>query len=387
MLDFNQSDFLYYTSVLKSNYRKGVHALRAILEAPDQAEIFARNKGAVSVIFSVPTYAPDKNSDELLRLLQSSSVIDLAAQTYFALFYDLEGNPELLSDINTCRDILTKPLQRRALLSARALCGPLVATLAGLDARLFPTADALVADTAALNTVLSNNGARKILIDSIGGAAALGENMTALRTVCNNAGARRELLSSADAAMAFANNKVCITNLLAIDASLYTLSEALQNENWLQAIVGSEVAMNVVSGRTTATGKIIQWGMPYLKVAMNSMVAIKAIESSPAAISAFVWPFSTVSVSPKSGQGINWEKQVNEKVFLHSLEVECNANISVNVEIRYTLNGNEKLKYSISTTANGSKWTGKVLVSRFMDSVTIFAPDSRITKITCEYRT
>lgn len=72
MLGVNQLDFLNYTTAFKGNYRKGPHKLRAILSTPTQANEFCSNLGGVSVIFGVPLDHPDKNSEELLEILQGS---------------------------------------------------------------------------------------------------------------------------------------------------------------------------------------------------------------------------------------------------------------------------------------------------------------------------
>ena len=47
MLGVNQSDFMSYMSALKSNYRKGVHRMEAILSNPTHAKEFAANLGGV----------------------------------------------------------------------------------------------------------------------------------------------------------------------------------------------------------------------------------------------------------------------------------------------------------------------------------------------------
>ena len=53
MLGVNQSDFMSYMSALKSNYRKGVHRMEAILSNPTHAKEFAANLGGVSVVLGL----------------------------------------------------------------------------------------------------------------------------------------------------------------------------------------------------------------------------------------------------------------------------------------------------------------------------------------------
>ena len=69
MLGVNQSDFMSYMSAFKSNYRKGVHRMEAILANPTHAKEFSANLGGVSVVLGVPIELPDRNSDKLLELL------------------------------------------------------------------------------------------------------------------------------------------------------------------------------------------------------------------------------------------------------------------------------------------------------------------------------
>ena len=66
---------------LKSNYRKGIRRMEAILANPTHAAEFAANLGGVSVVLGVPISLPDRNSDKLLELLLGSDVADDAVLT------------------------------------------------------------------------------------------------------------------------------------------------------------------------------------------------------------------------------------------------------------------------------------------------------------------
>ncbi|MEG2096548.1 MAG: hypothetical protein RRY65_00120, partial [Pseudoflavonifractor sp.] len=91
MLGVNQLDFNNYTTALKGNYRKGVHRFRALLQNPVQGAEFAANLGGVSVVFGVPIEQPDKNSAELLGLLQASPHCDKAVETWLHQFYAFDA--------------------------------------------------------------------------------------------------------------------------------------------------------------------------------------------------------------------------------------------------------------------------------------------------------
>ena len=80
MLDNDMIEFLTYRNAMKSNYRKGVHALRCILNNRKQAETFAGSLGGVSLVLGVSQ--PDGNSEALRTLLEGSAVIDQATLTW-----------------------------------------------------------------------------------------------------------------------------------------------------------------------------------------------------------------------------------------------------------------------------------------------------------------
>ena len=85
MLGVNQLDFMSYTAALKSNYRKGIRRMEAILANPTHAAEFAANLGGVSVVLGVPISLPDRNSDKLLELLLGSDVADDGCTSFTSL--------------------------------------------------------------------------------------------------------------------------------------------------------------------------------------------------------------------------------------------------------------------------------------------------------------
>ena len=133
MLGVNQLDFLNYTTAFKGNYRKGPHKLRAILSTPTQANEFCSNLGGVSVIFGVPLDHPDKNSEELLEILQGSPYNDLAVETWLHSFYEFETLDDLLNDAVTCKALANNALMFRAVGMGKVTVGKLICGLAGLD--------------------------------------------------------------------------------------------------------------------------------------------------------------------------------------------------------------------------------------------------------------
>ena len=91
MLGVNQLDFMSYTAALKSNYRKGIRRMEAILANPTHAAEFAANLGGVSVVLGVPISLPDRNSDKLLELLLGFSFLRFGFLLHRKQFFDSFG--------------------------------------------------------------------------------------------------------------------------------------------------------------------------------------------------------------------------------------------------------------------------------------------------------
>ena len=160
MLGVNQSDFMSYMSALKSNYRKGVHRMEAILSNPTHAKEFAANLGGVSVVLGVPVNLPDRNSDKLLELLLGSTVADDAVETWLHQFYEFTGWDDLLSDSARCKEMANNPLIWRAVGGSKLAVGKSIATLAGLSCSAYKDIDAVVASQVAMAAVAASATAR-----------------------------------------------------------------------------------------------------------------------------------------------------------------------------------------------------------------------------------
>ena len=144
MLGVNQSDFMSYMSALKSNYRKGVHRMEAILSNPTHAKEFAANLGGVSVVLGVPVNLPDRNSDKLLELLLGSEVADDAVLTWMHQFYEFTDWDDLLSDSARCKEMANNQLIWRAAGGSKLAVGKSIATLAGLSCSAYKDIDAVL---------------------------------------------------------------------------------------------------------------------------------------------------------------------------------------------------------------------------------------------------
>ena len=180
MLGVNQLDFMNYTAALKSNYRKGIRRMEAILANPTHAKEFAANLGGVSVVLGVPIELPDRNSDKLLELLLGSTVADDAVLTWMHQFYEFTGWDDLLSDSARCKEMANNPLIWRAAGGSKLAVGKSIATLAGLSCADYADIDAVAASQVAMTAVAASTTATKAIAASTTALTAIAGSTTAL---------------------------------------------------------------------------------------------------------------------------------------------------------------------------------------------------------------
>ena len=219
MLGVNQSDFMSYMSALKTNYRKGIHRMEAILANPTHASEFAANLGGVSVVLGVPVGLPDRNSDKLLELLLGSDVADDAVLTWMHQFYEFTGWDDLLSDSARCKEMANNQLIWRAAGGSKLAVGKSIATLAGLSCADYADIDAVAASQVAMTAVAASQVAMTAVAASQVAMAAIIGNSTALNAVVTS--------QVAMAAVAASNTAT-------------------------KAIAASQTALNAIAGSTTA---------------------------------------------------------------------------------------------------------------------------------------
>ena len=197
MLGVNQSDFMSYMSALKSNYRKGVHRMEALLSNPTHAMEFAANLGGVSVVLGVPVNLPDRNSDKLLELLLGSEVADDAVLTWMHQFYEFTDWDDLLSDSARCKEMANNPLIWRAAGGSKLAVGKSVATLAGLSCSAYKDIDAVAASSTAMAAIIANSTALNAVVTSSTAMTAIAASATARAAICASTVAYNYLLSKA----------------------------------------------------------------------------------------------------------------------------------------------------------------------------------------------
>lgn len=186
MLGVNQLDFMSYTAALKSNYRKGIRRMEAILANPAHAKEFAANLGGVSVVLGVPVNLPDRNSDKLLELLLGSTVADDAVLTWMHQFYEFTGWDDLLSDSARCKEMANNPLIWRAAGGSKLAVGKSIATLAGLSCADYADIDAVAASQVAMTAVASSQVAMAAIAGSGKARVAITNSSVALAALASS---------------------------------------------------------------------------------------------------------------------------------------------------------------------------------------------------------
>ena len=239
MLGVNQSDFMSYMSALKSNYRKGVHRMEAILSNPTHAKEFAANLGGVSVVLGVPVNLPDRNSDKLLELLLGSDVADDAVETWLHQFYEFTGWDDLLSDSARCKEMANNPLIWRAAGGSKLAVGKSVATLAGLSCSAYKDIDAVAASQVAMTAIQKSQTALNAIAASsmatakyAAGAAGLNPaDYADMTAIAASQVAMAAIASSATARAAVCASTVAYDYLLS-KATYATISGTYSSMGW-----------------------------------------------------------------------------------------------------------------------------------------------------------
>ncbi|MDR3837325.1 MAG: hypothetical protein Q3X70_06275 [Agathobaculum sp.] len=257
MLGVNQSDFMSYMSAFKSNYRKGVHRMEAILANPTHAKEFSANLGGVSVVLGVPVDLPDRNSDKLLELLLGSDVADDAVLTWMHQFYEFTDWDDLLSDSARCKEMANNPLIWRAAGGSKLAVGKSVATLAGLSCSDYKDIDAVAASSVAMT--------------------AIQKSQTAL-----NAIAASSMATAKYAAGAAGLNPADYADMAAVASSQVAMTAVAASQVAMAAVASSQVAMAAVIGNATALNAVVTSSVAMAAVAA-SQVAMAAVAASATA--------------------------------------------------------------------------------------------------------
>jgi hypothetical protein len=306
MLGINQLDFMSYATALKSNYRKGIRRLEAILSNPTHAAEFAANLGGVSVVLGVPIGREDRNSDALLSLLLNSDIADDAVLTWMHQFYEFTTWDDLMGNSARVQEMMQNPFLWRALGGSKKAVGKGMATLAGLSCVSYADIDAVVASSTAmaavignataLNAVVSSQTAMTAIVASPTAMATIWKSNSAVTAVKNNATAWKTFTGATSAVMGktvaiLADlNPADYADMTAVAASQTAMAAVIGNATALNAVVSSSTAMAAVATSQTA-----------MTAVAASTTAMTAVEGSNAAVTAL--GNSPLKVTDSGGYG------------------------------------------------------------------------------------
>ena len=316
MLSVNALDFMNYKNALKGNYRKGVHAFRCILENPTQAADFAANLGGVCVVFGVPIGQDDRNSQQLLALLQASSVIDQAALTWLSQWYaDYADDWDTMAgDTARASAIASDALIWRAVGSSPVGAGKIIAAIAGLSCQDYAdiaavaasstamaavaasqtAMAAVIASSTALNAVVSSSTAMAAVTASPVAVAAIWQNTVAIQVLQGNStawatftGASSQVMGKAVAILAGLNPDD-YADMTAVAASSTAMAAVIASSTALNAVVSSSTAMAAVAASQTAMAAVAasQTAMTAVAASSTAMAAVAASQTAMAAVAA-----------------------------------------------------------------------------------------------------
>ena len=292
MLGINQLDFMSYATALKSNYRKGIRRLEAILSNPTHAAEFAANLGGVSVVLGVPIGREDRNSDALLSLLLNSDIADDAVLTWMHQFYEFTTWDDLMGNSARVQEMMQNPFLWRALGGSKKAVGKGVATLAGLSCVSYADIDAVVASSTAMTAVAASQTAMAAVAASSTAMTAVAASQTAMAAVAASSTAMTAIVASPTAMAAIWKSNSAVTAVKnnatawktftgatsAVMGKTVAILADLNPADYadMTAVAASQTAMTAVAASKVATGAIAASATALAKIA-GSTTALDAL--------------------------------------------------------------------------------------------------------------
>ena len=248
MLDNDMIEFLTYRNAMKSNYRKGVHALRCILNNRKQAETFAGSLGGVSLVLGVSQ--PDGNSEALRALLEGSAVIDQATLTWLKNWWPEQCGSwdTMAADQGRCSTIATDPFLWERVGVSPVGAGKILAGLVGQDSRNFAAMQAVASSATAMQAVASSATAMQAVAVSPVAIAAIYRSDVALSAVDSEVSAAATFYGADSVAMGKA-----VVILAGLDPAGYAdMSAVAASATAMSAVAASATAMSAVAANYVA---------------------------------------------------------------------------------------------------------------------------------------
>ena len=303
MLDNDMIEFLTYRNAMKSNYRKGVHALRCILNNRKQAETFAGSLGGVSLVLGVSQ--PDGNSEALRALLEGSAVIDQATLTWLKNWWPEQCGSwdTLAADQGRCSTIATDPFLWERVGVSPVGAGKILAGLVGQDSRNFAAMQAVASSATAMQAVASSATAMQAVAVSPVAIAAIYRSDVALSAVDSEVSAAATFYGADSVAMGKAVvilaglDPAGYAAMSAVAASATAMSAVAANYVALVALYSNAEALSIAQGTTVGTAALagagsVATGKAAVKLAgldpddFADMAAVAASSTAMAAVAA-----------------------------------------------------------------------------------------------------
>ena len=284
MLGINQLDFMSYATALKSNYRKGIRRLEAILSNPTHAAEFAANLGGVSVVLGVPIGREDRNSDALLSLLLNSDIADDAVLTWMHQFYEFTTWDDLMGNSARVQEMMQNPFLWRALGGSKKAVGKGMATLAGLSCVSYADIDAVVASSTAMAAVATSQTAMAAVIGNATALNAVVSSSTAMAAVATSQTAMAAVIGNATALNAVVSSQTAMTAIVASPTAMATI---WKSNSAVTAVKNNATAWKTFTGATSAVmGKTVAILADLNPADYADMTAVAASQTAMAAVAA-----------------------------------------------------------------------------------------------------
>ena len=322
MLDNDMIEFLTYRNAMKSNYRKGVHALRCILNNRKQAETFAGSLGGVSVVLGVSQ--PDGNSEALRALLEGSAVIDQATLTWLKNWWPEQCGSwdTLAADQGRCSTIATDPFLWERVGVSPVGAGKILAGLVGQDSRNFAAMQAVASSATAMQAVAVSPVAIAAIYRSDVALSAVDSEVSAAATFYGAdsvaMGKAVVILAGLDPAGYADMSAVAAsaTAMSAVAASATAMSAVAANYVALVALYSNAEALSIAQGTTVGAAALagagsVATGKAAVKLAgldpddFADMAAVAASSTAMAAVAASSTAMAAVAASATARSALN----------------------------------------------------------------------------------
>ena len=311
MLDNDMIEFLTYRNAMKSNYRKGVHALRCILNNRKQAETFAGSLGGVSVVLGVSQ--PDGNSEALRALLEGSAVIDQATLTWLKNWWPEQCGSwdTLAADQGRCSTIATDPFLWERVGASPVGAGKILAGLVGQDSHNFAAMQAVASSATAMQAVAVSPVAIAAIYRSDVALSAVDSEVSAAATFY---GADSVAVGKAVVILA-GLDPAGYADMSAVAASATAMSAVAANYVALAALYSNAEALSIAQGTTVGAAALagagsVATGKAAVKLAgldpddFADMAAVAASSTAMAAVAASATARSALNGSSVARQAL-----------------------------------------------------------------------------------